>query len=83
MGLYEIQCPQCKKMHLWFSGISDQRCEACMTSDKPKAAPREWWIASYKLDDFILNSEPFGTHASKYVRVIEHDAFIDAQEYNS
>lgn len=34
MGIYEIGCPQCGKAHLWFSGCANQRCEACMKSDK-------------------------------------------------
>ena len=29
MGLYPIDCPQCKKPFMWFSGIQDQRCGEC------------------------------------------------------
>lgn len=30
MGLYPIDCPQCKKPFMWFSGnLPDQRCVEC------------------------------------------------------
>jgi hypothetical protein len=29
MGLYPMDCPQCGKGHLWFSGNLDQRCGDC------------------------------------------------------
>ena len=34
MGLYEIDCPQCGKVHMWFSGNMDQRCEVCIKRKK-------------------------------------------------
>jgi hypothetical protein len=30
MGLYNVNCPQCTKPHLWFSGNTDQRCIDCL-----------------------------------------------------
>ncbi len=30
MGLYPVDCPQCKKAFMWFSGnAGDPRCDAC------------------------------------------------------
>lgn len=29
MGLYPIDCPECKKPFMWFSGLKDQRCHEC------------------------------------------------------
>lgn len=29
MGLYPIDCPECKKPHMWFSSNHDQRCSEC------------------------------------------------------
>ena len=29
MGLYTINCPECKKLYSWFSGDVDQRCDEC------------------------------------------------------
>lgn len=41
--------------------------------------PRVWWIAQHELDDYILHSEPFGTHASSYTKV--HDsAYVELLE---
>lgn len=34
MGLYAIDCPVCKKGHLWFSGNLDQRCQECQNKTK-------------------------------------------------
>ena len=39
MGTYVINCPECKKPHLWWSGnMPDQRCSKCFdkSGDKPK-----------------------------------------------
>lgn len=33
MGLYSVHCPSCSRVHVWFSGNMDQRCEECK---KPK-----------------------------------------------
>lgn len=30
MGLYPIDCPNCHKPHLWFSGNLDTRCPDCV-----------------------------------------------------
>jgi len=29
MGLYNINCPSCRKVYQWFSGDHDQRCPGC------------------------------------------------------
>ncbi len=39
------------------------------------AAGREWWIKSNNLDDWILKSEPFGTHSSEFIHVVEKSAY--------
>lgn len=36
MGLYPIDCPECGKAHMWFSGNLDQRCHECKTTYTPK-----------------------------------------------
>lgn len=36
MGLYTIDCPQCKNPHMWFSGNLDQRCPACKKEETIK-----------------------------------------------
>lgn len=41
--------------------------------------PREFWIAQNGPHDFILESEPFGTHSSTYIHVVEHSALMEAQ----
>lgn len=33
MGLYPIDCPTCKKPHLWFSGNLDTRCGDCVKAE--------------------------------------------------
>lgn len=40
MGLYAVDCPQCLKPFLWFSGNSDQRCDDCKEMDAAKEAIR-------------------------------------------
>lgn len=35
MGLYAIDCPRCKKPHMWFSGNQDQHCDECRTRILP------------------------------------------------
>ena len=44
MGLFTIKCPTCDRLHLWFSGIADQRCEKCIKEAQvtnPNKPPRE------------------------------------------
>lgn len=36
MGLYPIDCPECKKPTMWFSGALDQRCSKCIVSSMMK-----------------------------------------------
>lgn len=55
MALIGINCPACKKPHMWFSGNRDQRCSEC--SSTPARQPNARWteladdiIASYECD---------------------------------
>jgi hypothetical protein len=34
MGTYPVDCPKCKKQHMWFSGNQDQRCNSCIEDEK-------------------------------------------------
>jgi hypothetical protein len=43
MGLYAIECPQCKRAHLWFSGSLDQRCSKCRLAAPSAVSPRLVW----------------------------------------
>ncbi len=40
MGLYHIECPQCKRTHLRFSGSADQRCPHCQPCAPSAVSPR-------------------------------------------
>jgi len=33
MGLYPIDCPKCRKPHLWWSGNLDTRCPDCVKKE--------------------------------------------------
>lgn len=43
MGLYPIDCPQCKTPHMWFSGNTDQRCEACQKGKIFFSSDQHYW----------------------------------------
>lgn len=38
MGVYTVNCPECNKPTLWFSGSIDQRCSDCKAKDDDKDA---------------------------------------------
>ena len=53
MGVCPVTCPKCAKVHFWFSGSPDQRCEECRMNQaiklcdmldeaRKKATPGEW-----------------------------------------
>lgn len=66
MGLYAIDCPSCKKPHMWFSGSMDQRCAECKK-------PREWWLpSSYQEDSEDSRKE---CPELKHIKVIEKSAY--------
>lgn len=46
MGLYAIDCPECKKPFMWFSGNSDQRCSECR---KIPIAQTLWYDCMWEL----------------------------------
>lgn len=46
MGLYPIDCPQCKTPHVWFSGNQDQRCEACKNGKIFFSSDQHYWHAN-------------------------------------
>jgi hypothetical protein len=53
VGLYPIDCPACKRPHIWFSGNMDQRCVECQK-------PKEWYIqeASEGYQEFVTKLNP-------------------------
>lgn len=70
MGLYPIDCPKCKKPHIWFSGNSDQRCSEC-------SKPREWFLQMHTDEGFdpIALEVNEKQHDEDDVRVIEYSAY--------
>lgn len=68
MGVYEIACPQCNKLHLWFSGINDQRCEACMKS------------VALSLKSRIMKAVEFDKRGKELVTEYRYGVFPDADK---
>jgi hypothetical protein len=55
MGLYAIDCPQCNKSYMWFSGNVDQRCESCQNFAPPAADFQNLPMA----EPIVLSNEDF------------------------
>lgn len=66
MGLYAIDCPQCDKPHMWFSGNKDQRCASCVKQTK------EW--------DDLVNELIFILNINAVVS--EHETVEDVKDDN-
>ena len=69
MGLYAIDCPQCKKPYMWFSGNMDQRCDNCRN-------PKEFWLLDNKAYSCQQHDDVgFGEAYPNQIHVIEKSAF--------
>ena len=69
MGLYPIDCPQCKQPHIWFSGTMDQRCGNCRN-------PKEWELIQGENHIALLTlADGPKVESGTRVKVIEKSAF--------
>ena len=46
MGTFPINCPECGRLFIWFSGTMDQRCDKCRQPALPKAMTDEEFLKS-------------------------------------
>lgn len=66
MGLYAIDCPQCLKPFMWFSGNRDQRCDDCRHAE----AAQKVIIIAQGFDDEPLGYETSNDNGKTWTPVV-------------